>query len=196
MVPETKVIELTPKHRITLSQITHYQLVSARERTAGDRYAHLRPALVPGYTHELAYGTDEQPGIKSYREQFDTYYQKVNDSTGYVWFGAAWQTAGLDLEDGEWEAEVKAAVGMAKVLKLPAPNADDLMDLGALAWAIIENRVGASVITELIYWLQKGAGLLVTSEVEAERKSETGDSEQPSPVGSVIGDEGKARKRR
>lgn len=191
MVPETKKIELTAKHSITLSQITHYQLVSARERTAGDRYAHLRPAPVDGFTHELAY-----ENVASYKTAFDAYVQKISDSTGYVWFGAAWQTAGLDMEDGQWEAEVQAAVGMAKKLKLPAPNIDDLMDLGALAWAIIENRAGPSVITELIYWLRKGAGLLDTSEVEAERKSETGNSEQPAPVGSVGGDEKPARKRR
>lgn len=182
MVPETKTIELTPKHRITLSQITHYQLVSARERTAGDRYAHLRPAPVDGFTHDLAY-----ENVASYKKQFDEYIQKINDSTGYVWFGAAWQTAGLDMEEGHWEAEVQAAVGMAKKLKLPAPDTEDLMDLGALAWAIIENRVGPSVIAELIYWLRKGAGLLNTLEVEAERKSEAGNSEQPAPVGSEPG---------
>ena len=191
MVPETKVIELTPKHRITLSQITHYQLVSARERTAGDRYAHLRPAPVEGFTHELAY-----ENVGTYKTSWDAYIQKISDSTGYVWFGAAWQTAGLDMEDGAWEAEVQAAVGMAKKLKLPAPNTDDLMDLGAMTWAVIENRVGPSVITELIYWLRKGAGLLDASEVEDERKSQEGNSEQPAPVGSVGGDEGKARKRR
>ena len=195
MVPETKietkVIELTPKHRITLSQITHYQLIDAMNKAAGDRYEHLRPALVDGFTHELAY-----QNVASYKTSWDAYINKKYDGAAYVWFGASWQTAGLDMEDGEWEAEIDAAVKMAKKLKLPVPDTDDLMDLGALAGVIIDNRVGSAVLNDLLYWLRKGAGLLDTSEVEAERKSQEGNGEQPAPVGSVGGDEGKARKRR
>jgi len=191
MVPETKVIDLTPKHRITLSQITHYQLVSARNKVETDRYASLKPAMVAGYTHELAY-----ENIASYKAQWEIYQQKVMDSTGYVWFGAAWQSAGLDMDDGVWEAQVASATKMAAKLKLPAPNTDDVMDLGALAWALIESRVGPEMVVDLITWLRQGAGLLDASEVEAERKSAEGTGEQPPPVGSVTGNEGKSKKRK
>lgn len=175
----TKTIPITETKHITLGSITRTHLVKALYEDGEKRYESLKPAPVPGYSHELALEK-----ISSYKDQWNIYNQAILNLYPFTILGASWQVGGLDMEEAEYQAEQDSAIVVGRRLGLSTPNSKDIIDMGALAYALIELRAGHEKTEEVLDWLSKEAGLLDNAAVAAERKSPEGDGEQPAPGGS------------
>lgn len=168
---ELKTVPLKKGVNVTFGQLTRDHIIAVVNATYDDaRVEELRPAPVPGYTHQTALSA-----IKSYREGYAQYDAKIASTKMYNLVGAAF-FAGQDSLAGDDPDEIPALLRLFSRLGMPHPVADD-----ALSWGqAIYNVMAVLDVEESIFdWIMKGAGLTVNPEaVEAERKSETGDGER------------------
>ena len=174
----SKTIKLTEKTSITLGAVTRIHLMKAMQEETEKRFEALRPKPVEGYTHEIAY-----QNIESYREEWEAYQTEILNAWVYTMYGLAWKIGGLDQSDEEYETERNAAVAVGKRLGQKVPNLADVVEMGALAYALVELLAGHNTRDEITAWLYKEAGMLDTAAVAEERKSPSGNSEQPAPDG-------------
>lgn len=175
----SKTIKLTEKTSITLGAVTRIHILKAMQEETEKRFEVLRPKAVEGYTHELAYQS-----IESYRKEWNVYQTEILNAWVYTLVGLSWQIGGLDQSDEEYAAERNAAIAVGKRLGRKVPNLADVVEMGALAYALIELLAGHEMREEVLTWLKKEAGFLDDAAVAEERKSPEGDGEQPAPDGS------------